>query len=80
MQGLGVDALYINMLEEISYLLNLKATGQHEFDPLFNSSLLLISTGDSYKLKLFIDDSIFSQTSGFFKEKAIQGLDVLSQS
>ena len=59
MKSLGVDALYINMLEEVSYLLNLKATGQHEFDPLFNSSLLLVSEDDSYKLKLFIDDGLY---------------------
>ena len=60
MKTLGIDALYINMLEEVSWLLSLKATGQHEFDPLINSSLLFVSTGDNtYQLKLFIDDSLY---------------------
>ena len=60
MKELGVSGLYVNMLEEVSWLLNLKATGQHEFDPLFNSSLLLIDSGDNnYDLRLFIDDNLF---------------------
>ena len=60
MKELDISGLYVNMLEEVSWLLNLKATGQHEFDPLFNSSLLLINSGDNnYDLRLFIDDNIF---------------------
>ena len=59
MEKVQVKALYISMIEEVSWLLNLKATGQHEFDPLFNASLLLIATDDkTYKLKLFVDDSL----------------------
>jgi hypothetical protein len=31
-----IDVLYVNMIEEVNWLLNLRATGQHEFEPLFN--------------------------------------------
>jgi hypothetical protein len=36
-----MEYLYIGKLESISWLLNLKATGIHEFDPLFNGFVLL---------------------------------------
>jgi hypothetical protein len=31
-----IDVLYINMIEEVNWLLNLRALGLHEFEPLFN--------------------------------------------
>ena len=40
MEKQDVDSLFVSMLEEVSWLLNTKMTGQHEFDPLFNASLL----------------------------------------
>ena len=56
MMKLNIETLYVSMPEEVSWLLNLKATGQHEFDPLFNSSLLLFRNASGYKIELFIDD------------------------
>ena len=50
-----VNALYVNMLEEISWLLNVKAIGQHDFDPLFNSALLIVAPEEEEpKLCLFV--------------------------
>ena len=49
-----IEALFVNMLEEISWLLNVKAIGQHEFDPLFNSALLIIKANQKTELHLFI--------------------------
>lgn len=46
MQEAGIDTLFVGMLEEISWLLNVKATGQHDFDPLFNSALLIVASKD----------------------------------
>ena len=53
-----IDALFVNMLEEISWVLNVKAVGQHEFDPLFNSALLIVAgeEKDDTKLMLFLED------------------------
>ena len=53
MKDAKVDALFVGMLEEISWLLNVKATGQHEFDPLFNSALLIMNKQEPH-LYLFI--------------------------
>ena len=60
MEQLHIDALYVNMLEEISWLLNMKATGQHEFDPLFNSALLLVKSKDGNvpKLHMFLEENM----------------------
>jgi hypothetical protein len=34
------------MIEEVAWTLNIRATGQHEFDPLFNSFLLVRKQGN----------------------------------
>ena len=64
------------MLEEISWLLNIKATGQHEFDPLFNSALLIIApeTKKSTEVKLFIEDDFLNKSSSFFKGLSFEPL------
>jgi len=51
------QSLYVNMLEEISWLLNVKATGIHEFDPIFNASLLLRTSEATIQVDLFVEDS-----------------------
>ena len=47
--------LHVSMSEEIAWLLNLRARGQHEFDPMFNASLLLSRAG---KVTLFLEASL----------------------
>lgn len=56
MQALDLDCLLVTTLEEISWLLNLKASGFHEFDPTFDSCCLLTKED----VKLFVRDDSYS--------------------
>ena len=79
MKDQKVSALYVNMLEEISWLLNVKATGQHEFDPMFNSALLIVSVEEP-ELFLFIQDDQLAKAQTFFGTLKTAGLTVLAYS
>ena len=54
----GLSHLHVSMLEEIAWLLNLRARGQHDFDPMFNASLLL---GRDGKIVLFLEPGLVGQ-------------------
>lgn len=54
MDQIGVETLHVSMLEEVAWILNIRATGQHEFDPLFNSFLILRKQGNI----LFLEDGL----------------------
>ena len=79
MKDAKVDALFVGMLEEISWLLNVKATGQHEFDPLFNSALLIIAKEEP-KLHLFVQDNCLAKSEAFFAQPNLEELTVLPHS
>ena len=52
-----VDALFISKIEELNWLLNVRALGVHEYEPLVNAYALLIrSKGDRHQVNVFIDN------------------------
>lgn len=52
-----VDALFISKIEEVNWLLNVRALGFHEYEPLVNAYALLIrSKGDRHQVNVFIDN------------------------
>jgi hypothetical protein len=65
-----MENLYIGKLESISWLLNLKATGIHEFDPLFNGCVLLDrSDHKNVTLHLFVQNELFDDAKELLKKE-----------
>ena len=84
MDAIGVEALHVAILEEVAWTLNIRASGQHEFDPLFNSFLLLRKQGNILFLqeglidlfdKSMLDQNTRVASIANFKQE-IEGLDL----
>ena len=55
----NVDAIFISKIEEVNGLLNIRALGVHEYDPLFNGFILATRVRGSrpeYHLHVYVEN------------------------
>jgi len=52
----GVDAIFISKVEEVNWLLNLRAIGIHYNDPMFNGFALALNNQGSNVIHLFVEN------------------------
>ncbi len=67
-----VDAIFISKIEEVNWLLNIRAIGKHEYDPLFNGFILatrLRGNKPVYGINVYVEDQ---ETTTLIKEKVIK--------
>jgi hypothetical protein len=67
-----VDAIFISKIEEVNWLLNLRAIGKHEYDPLFNAFILATrvrSNKPVYGIHVYVEDQ---ESSNLIKDKVIK--------
>lgn len=55
----NVDAIFISKIEEVNWLLNIRALGVHECDPLFNAFIMasrVRGRRPEYHLQVYVED------------------------
>ena len=53
----GIQGIFISKVEEVNWLLNLRALGVHHYDPLFNAiALALCSDGGECSIHVFVEN------------------------
>lgn len=52
----GVEAIFISKVEEVNWLLNLRALGIHFNDPMFNGFALAVNNQGYYEIHLFVEN------------------------